>query len=253
MSTSINEFLDAAEASETPATPEPVAETTTTPDVPSEVTPDVAMDAEPAEDADSFDRKYVEKLRKESAGYRERAKRFESAFDGFEESDQEVLLGLAKSLREDPTRGAQEMAAIAKAIMDQIGEGDAPEADAEGESEYLTVEKYKALKEQEAVEDQVRQIEREAVDLGYKKGSPEYQYLLAVAKTLPDADLSKAHAQIKAREQAAVDAYLAQKQQQAGAAPKVPGDVSTPASSERTITNFKDARAALEEYISSGA
>ncbi len=37
------------------------------------VAPSLPDDTEPAEDADSFPRSYVEKLRRESAGYRERA------------------------------------------------------------------------------------------------------------------------------------------------------------------------------------
>jgi len=52
---------------------EPI-EASTDDESPEEVeTPDTPEEIEPAEDADTFPRSYVEKLRRESAGYRERA------------------------------------------------------------------------------------------------------------------------------------------------------------------------------------
>ncbi|SPM31575.1 hypothetical protein [Mycobacterium terramassiliense] len=63
-------------AAETVAADATTAETT--PDAPES---DTAPNDEPAEGADTFDRAYVEKLRKESAGYRDRAKTAEDRAD----------------------------------------------------------------------------------------------------------------------------------------------------------------------------
>src|SRR5687768_15164162 len=63
-------------------------------------TPDAPVET-PAEPT-VFDEKYVKELRSESANYRTKAKPYVEAFDGIEEADRDVFLGLANLYKTDP-------------------------------------------------------------------------------------------------------------------------------------------------------
>lgn len=200
--------------------------------------------AEAPAEPDVFDRAYVEELRGESAKYRTKAKPFLEAFDGIDEADRDTFLYLAQTYKADPVRAAQEMARLAQGLL-----GDEPEAPAApADPEVMTVAKYQEMRREEAIASEAKRIEAEAVGLGYAKGTPEYQYLLAVARN-GDGNIAAAHAYIQQREQAAVQAYLAKKAAEADGAPTVGTGPSAPAGTERQIKTWRDAESAIDELL----
>jgi hypothetical protein len=245
---------DAAfEGADAPAAPTETAPEATpeapAPAVEAPVAPAVEAPAETAEPT-TFPREYVEELRGESANYRTKLREFEAKFEGINEADRDTFLYLMETYKADPAKAAKEMAAIGQAYMDQAGDGEAP-ADASTKAlgpEVMTVEKYQQMRQQEDVETQAGQIRRDAEALGYKAGSPEYGYLLGVAKA-GDGDLNKAHAHIEAQHQARIDAFVAQKAQAAEQFPTAPAEASAPASDARSLKTWRDVEAAIDEMF----
>jgi hypothetical protein len=215
--------------------------------IPAESPAPASNPAESAPEPDVFDRAYVEQLRQESAGYRTKAKPFTDAYDGMDEADRDTFLYLAQTYKSDPVRAAQEMQRLAQGLMgDESDAGDPPAADAA--PDVMTVSKYQEMRKEEAIQAEAKNIERQAVDLGYAKGTPEYQYLLAVARN-GDGDLTAAHGYIQQREQTAIQAYLTRKAAEADGAPTVGSGPSAPASTERQIKTWRDAEAAIDEML----
>lgn len=223
-------------------------------------TSEPSAEGEPAtqDERDTFDRTYVEKLRRESASYRERAKRYQEAFDGYEDGQVDAWLGLARQLREDPRATAQELQALAEQI-NQAYEADleAREAETDQGEQYLTraqVEEIFQERERQAdLQRRVNQIEADARELGYNVApdNEDYQELLWVASRTESGDIRAAHAKIEARNQAIYDRMIA----------KVSGNPNrqvptgtTPAQGEpQKPKTFAEANEALEAWLASQA
>lgn len=237
-------FDGPAEVAEAPA-PETPAATAADLALDHPETPEAPASEAPAQ-PDTFDRAYVEELRQESANYRTQAKPFKEAFEGVDDADRDIFLGLVNLYRSDPAAAAKEMLRLGQGL---IGEDAPAEADAPtGDPQYMTRADYEALKRQEAVEAAATQIERDAKALGYERGTPEYAYLLSAAQTR-GGDLQAAHAYVQEREQAAIQRYIAAKTAEAQNAPVAPADTAAPASSERSLKTWRDVEAAIDELF----
>lgn len=241
-------------------------------DLTEEVTPEPEVnDAAPAADAapesdpfdtgaDSFDRSYVERLRKESASYRTKAKEYEDYakhFEPYNDDDRAVWQEAMRRFNEDPKQGAEYLDAIAKAVLAEYQEQqDADAAPITDENDKpLTRAEYARLREEERVAaeqaKEVERIESEAKALGYEPTSDEYTYLLTVASRLSSGSLEEAHAKIEAAHKARVEAEIARMAAEAAGSPTAPnpGAGNAP-SGERSLKTWEDAdraaRARLE-------
>lgn len=215
-----------------------------------------SLDTEPV--GDVFDRKYVEKLRRESAGYRERAKRYQEAFDGYDEDAVEEWLGYVKNLRVDPKSTAERMADLSKGILEQYevsAEGEvqaAGTAEAQGEeARPFTESDYKRLRAQEQAadiqRDNIRRVEAQARELGYEVGSKAYKQLLNEALELPDGNIQKAHENLQAERQRIIDEYIAEKGLAAGR--RMPAQGVAGGENPPELKTWKDSREALNAFL----
>jgi hypothetical protein len=239
---------DAPAAVETPAAP-------ATPETPAAPADDV--DA-PLPEGDKFERAYVEKLRREAAGYRERAKaaeRYTSAFDGYEDDAVGEWLRLAQQLKADPKSTAAELSQLVEQINAAYAEdveGTPTPEEVQTPEGYLRKEDVERMfqeREQKAdLDRRVVQIENDARNLGYEVGSDSYEELLWNASRLPSGSIQEAHAKIEARNQAIYDKMIADVGGRP--APKVPVG-STPAGTDRAIKTFAEANEALDQWLAS--
>lgn len=255
MSEGIGDFLDQQFAAQDAAAgAPPAAEAPAAP--PAQEAPaaqEAPLDLDGELEGDKFDRPYVERLRREAAAARTRAKELESVFDGYGDDEREGLAQLARMLKEDPRAAANEMKAAYDAIMAQYQEESAPESDFSDADRILTYGEYQKLQEAQAVQAEQRAIEAEARELGYnvKANDTDYRLLLLTAQNqTKTGSLAEAHQILKAREQAVIDKYLAAKAADAENSYQAPADNAgqIPSNSE-PIRSFKDARSALENYI----
>lgn len=207
--------------------------------------------------ADTFDRAYVERLRKENATYRTRAKEYEDYakhFEPYGEEDRAVWTEAMRLFNEDPQQGADYLERIAQAVKAGFTQEQAEAIAADGSDEPLTradLDRIFAEREAKAAEDAaIARIEKQAVELGYDPASEEYAYLLHVASRLPDGDLNKAHAKIQAAEEARFEARLAKMQAEAEDSPVAPsaGAGAAP-SGERQLKTWADADAAFRARL----
>jgi hypothetical protein len=242
--------LDAFLASdgETTAPAEPQAD----PAPATEATTEVEIPELPA-DQDKFDRAYVEKLRREAASYRDRSKKYQTAFDGYEEEAVQEWLTLAEALKTDPKAAAERFAELAEAINEQYKEPEPEIEDTDpelGDNKPLTKAEFERLWSEKAKEADLNQrvvkIEADAQGLGYEKGSERYDYLLWRAGRLPSGSIQEAHEHILREEQSIFD----RKVQEMGGkpAPQVPADGTAP-SGERKIRTFEEANEALDAWL----
>lgn len=241
----------------TDATPEPtenLEETVHTPVEGGDVSsPDDPFDS----GADSFDRAYVERLRKESAQYRTKAKDYETyakAFEPYGDEDRQVWQEAMRLFNEDPAQGADYLERIAQAVKAGFTQEQAEAiADSTDTDEPLTradLDRIFAEKEAAAEKErEIARIESEAKDLGYDPKSDEYTYLLTVASRLPSGSLQEAHKKIEASYQARIDAAFAKKAKEADESPAVPADAGYAPSSERPLRTWKDADAAFRARL----
>lgn len=234
--------------------------------VPASSTPESTVPASPAAESDPFDnaevqtfeRSYVEKLRKEAADRRTAAKAYEDAFSGYSPEQREGWLSLAQSLASDDPTVRAEAAKIMQEVSNDIlgagsitetGEKPAGEPDL-GEKQFLTEEQLEAkLAEREqkaAIDAEVRKVNEEVAALGYKEGTPDYNDLMWRAVNQHDHDLQAAHAARQAERQAVIDSYLADIEK--NGAPRLPG-AGQPGNQPSAITDFKGARASVEARI----
>jgi hypothetical protein len=230
-----------------PVTP-PAAPVVETPAAPVVETP-IDLDGELPE-GDKFDRPYVERLRKEAANARLKAKQYGDVFDQYEDADRQAFLDLAKMLRENPKAAAEEMSAAAQEILKQYNQAVADPSVDTGDSEFMTKAEYARLQQESAIAAETISIENEARELGYTVSvkDVDYRLLLTIAQNETNGDLQSAHAKLEARNQGVIDAYLASKADDANG-PKVPSDTAQIPGSAEPIKTFKDARAGLEAYI----
>lgn len=242
----INSFLDSLEAP--PETVEPVGAPEATPE-PAEAAPaeSSGVDALPA-----WAQKEIRDARKEAQSLRERAKPFAEVFDGYADDDREVLLTLARLVKEDPTQGAsyaRQIADVLEGLTPAEAKAEIAEATAEAGSGLTEERLLQILEEREAKrerEAQVLSIEQEAKALGYEPNSKSYVELLWIANNQTKGDIAKAHEQITAERQKIIDDYLAQKANETSTASPNAG---TAPSSERKISNLNDSKSALNDYL----
>jgi hypothetical protein len=220
---------------------------------------DVELDELPA--GDSFDRKYVEKLRRENASYRERAKKFETAFEGYEDGAVEEWKSLISGFKSDPAAAAQYMADLSANVLQQFNQLpedkkqevlDDANAHLDADEKPLTrreLEQFYAQKQEEQeLSGMVQDIEYEATELGYNLKSREYKLLLMTAQEIPSGDLKEAHNILMADRQRAIDEYVTSKGKDAGRKVPVGNLVGVPDTSNQ-IKSFKDAKTALEQFL----
>jgi hypothetical protein len=232
--------------------------------------PAPAVDPDPFDTgADMFERKYVEKLRHESAGYRERlrqqeeiAKAYTDVYGQYSDEERAVWFELAKTFREDPEAAAKRMEEIATAVRgwkQQPPAADptppaAPPADPAADRGLTRAELDQILAERE----QAAELERltQGVNdtvrgFGYEPDSVEGIAIMRLALTETNGDLDKAHAAWKAREQAIIDRYIAEKEQQGGVTPPAGG--SAPSGEKAGPKNLQESsRAAMERMRALG-
>lgn len=203
---------------------------------------------------ETFDRKYVEKLRRENASYRERAKKFESVFEGYEEGAVDEWRELITNYRSDPKGVAERMKDLSEAILSQFSpqeQEQIAEAMQDGEDMPLTRSEFNKLmserEQQWEMDSLVADIESEARELGYNLKSREYKILLMTAKELPSGSIQEAHELLLSERQRYVDEAVAAMEKEAGR--RVPSGIVGVPDDAKSIKDFKDAKAALANFL----
>ena len=235
-----------------------------------DVAPDTApvadsapADAAPAPEAtpepDSFSREYVQELRREAQGYREKFVPFRDAFDGYADEDREFLLDIARTAKEDPARAAELMRTAAEQLA-AAGQPPAPPEfdpyDPDSLRQFIQAEAknlYQSEKSAEAQQQSVEALNKQVVEMGYAEGSPEYMALLWSAHNEHGGDIQKAH---EVREQArqaerqkVIDEYLAGKAGAANGMPQPTPQTGGAAPASETPKDFGQARAAVNARL----
>ncbi len=213
--------------------------------------------ADPFEDekVQTFDRQYVERLRKEAAGHRTKHTPYEEAFGDYSEEDRAVFLDLAKTFAADPVKGTERFEQLAAGLRKQYPGEKTPTAEelkAEAGVEGDPAEKpmtrseldayMKEQRETEATEAAVKSITAE-VSAAYPAGTSEHREVLWLAANKTGGDIKAALAMQAEKEQAIVDKFLTGKKAQAGGAHPVTGH-GDPSGDSKTPKTWKDARAA---------
>lgn len=160
--------------------------------------------------ADSFDRAYVEKLRREAAGYRTKAQPYEEVFSAYDDEEREFLLSVTRDLG-----NPEKQADAARRLRDLSARLLEEEEEVQSERDKpLTLAELEARESKKAEEAQqraaVEAVEKEAVDLGYEKGTPDYAFLMYMAANHHDGSLADAHKAIADGRQAIIDNYVAE-------------------------------------------
>lgn len=213
---------DAAPAAEAPASEAPAAEES------------IDLDGELT--GDTFDRGYVEKVRREAAKHRTSAKelqqKYESLFEGFDDpADVQYLVDLARNTLNDPSATLKDWERVYNNIREMAGAGE-PDALPEDSDEDrpLTRADLERIERERAVDAAQRQIQKEAEELGYSDPqSHQYRSLMWIAANDREVagDIQKAHAKLEAEREAlrqeGVAAYLKQIEENADAFPPVAG------------------------------
>lgn len=199
---------------------------------------------------DTFDRQYVEKLRRESAGYRDKLRSYEeqySVFDGYDDEERAVWKDLASTWKQDPRAAAEAMNQIAQSVLEQ------KMAEAAEAEEPLTRGEFQRMQAEAKAEAQrqadVGRVEHEARELGYDLSSRAYRVLLLTASELPSGDLAEAHAMLEADRQRDRDEYKAQLMRDAEQSPMPPAGNGSSPSGERQLKSWADAEAAMEARL----
>ena len=207
--------------------PEPVAAAVEAPEPVVE-----APAAEAAPDPDMFPRSYVEELRQEAAQHRTRAKKYEEAFQGYDDDTRDAFLQFAQ-LQYAASQGDQEAIAALEEFyadddeeaVEESDEADRPltRAEAEEMARELAREEYTRLTQEreqfQAQQQMVANVRSTAEAMGYEFGTPEYKMLLTFANeddviSLDD-PLAEADKRMKAWQQSFISAHTGQKAEQA--------------------------------------
>ena len=230
------------------------------------VTPDAApqdtQQADSQPEPDSFDRAYVEELRREAAGYRTRLREVESYFDGYSEEERDAL-GQYLQLSRAAEQGDPEAIQILNELFagDQEWDGQDEQYDptqtfdedyfrqlARQEAEQL----YMQEQAQQAQVQAVQSIQQTAEQMGYQQGSEDYILLLKFANDLDPSEhpdlLAAADQQVKAYRQQIIDSYIAEKQQQASG-PRTPASNGAAPNLGQPPRTLAEARQALHDRL----
>lgn len=179
---------------------------------------------DPFDDAkvETFERKYVEKLRGESAKYRTQAKELSAKFEGIDEGILDGLLGVAKAYETDPDAAREVLQTLMEGLTPAEQEALKEELSTEEEKKTLTAEEVEQmLADREAAKEAEK---AEAAQLeGLKKSITELGYDLDEANPNPDTallfffagqqtgdgakDFTKAHAEVQALKQKVISDY----------------------------------------------
>lgn len=226
-------------------------------------------DSDPFDDegVTQFDRAYVEKLRKENAKYRDRAKPYESAFAGYSDEAREfVLSNLVPSLISDYEGTIKALASelgITQAEAEQVVEDATQGAEEEkpltrAEAEKLWAEREQAREAEAEAKRAQEQIVAEAKELGFDlnagKGTREHadaQFLLILARDSFDGDLKKAAEAIEAGRQQLIAEHIEKLNAENGKAPAPVSSGAVGAKSSAAPTSLKEATAQASAYLES--
>jgi hypothetical protein len=216
----------------------------------------------PTQEPDTFDRAYVEELRREAAGYRTQLREVESYFDGYTPEERDAL-GQYLQLSRAAEQGDQEAIAILNELFDdgqnvddQMDDPfDMPMLDEDYLREMARQEAYELFSQEQAQRDQeqaVAQVQSTAEQMGYDQGSEDYILLLKFANDLDPAEhpdlLAAADQQVKAYKQQIIDSYINEKQQQANG-PRTPQSNGSAPSLAQPPRTLAEARQALHDRL----
>lgn len=266
----------------TPATPEFVNETEAVQSVadPADISPHVAEPAQeapeveaPAADAafdpdvaDMFPRDYVEELRRENAKYRSRAREYEQAFDGYDDDTRAALLQYV-ALTRRAEAGDQEAQWELNAWLNDDEPDDEPDFAGMDAEQYLELVRTEARAEAQRIvaereqyqsqEQAVGWVREQAAEYGFQYGTPDYRLFIDFAQQIDANDhpdvLAAAADQVRAYHRSIIeaqqDAYLAEKEAQNLAAPKVAGTGTSPNLAAGPPKTFAEARARFDERL----
>jgi hypothetical protein len=192
---------------------------------------EVPAEPDPAPEPDTFDRAYVEELRREAAGYRTRAKSYDDAFQGYDDETREAFLEYARlsyaAQSGDP--------AAVEALQQFMGGDDEPEVEPEPVIDPIEAARAAAREETERVlterEQRAEQakavsaVQEQARDMGYDTTSADYVLLMRFANEPEvlslDDPMAEAHTRVQAYHQAIVEQHLAAKSAQADGSPTI--------------------------------
>lgn len=199
-----------------------------------------------------FDRAYVQKLRQEAAGYRTKARQYDT-LESYDEADRKVWLQMAELYKSDPVAAAEYMEAIAKGVRGAAAPV-TPEPQPGDDAPLTRADIQALLAERDnaaAVAAQKAQIEHEATELGYKVGSRQYKYLIQTAMDDTSGDLKAAHEAIEAEYQARIDQFVGQKAREVDGSPVAPAAAAgAPPSGETAAPkDFRSASRQLREFL----
>lgn len=217
-------------------------------------------------EGDTFPREYVEKLRREAAEHRVRAREIESKFDGYTPEEKSRYLTLVEQLRDDPESALEEFEGVTSRLRKQLGKEIAvadeaptpvpePKVAPTGLSEEdigrIVAERLAAEKAEAAQQSDVERTfaEAEALDDSYKTRGGKAM-LFAVAQEM-GGTLAEAHESIQAQKQAEIEAAVAEFQQglRTGAKhpPRLPTGDGAVAEDKGPPKTLEEAKARAEE------
>lgn len=240
--------------------PEPVAAPETPPEatIP-EPAPEPEAESTP-EQVETFDREYVEKLRKENAQWRTRARDYE---DTFGELDDEIRNGWLELIRTANSGDPEAMQMLGQALGFVGDEEPQPTGDflTREEAARIAREQAEAVWAQGSAEQQqqqaVRDVETQAKSLGYDNGTPEYIELLYFANSIDPESLNPgenlleaADRQVKEYRQQQYDAWIASKEEEARNTPSAPNGNGVAPQISQAPKTWEEARNSLHERLS---
>lgn len=215
------------------------------------------IDADLPDGVTSFDRAYVEKVRKEAADRRVRLKPYEETFGEASDDEREALLELNALLLKDPAAGARRMLELSKAIggdeFDQWLTAEPAPLTAE-EAQRIWDENNKTQEQARAQAEAEQAVFSRIKELGYTENSPEAANLVWRAYNQFDGDLDKAHEAVQGDVQKIIDAFVESKAGKNASFPPVTSGGGGPADpAGGPPKTFADARAAAEARIDAQA
>ena len=211
-------------------------------------------------DGETFDRAYVEKLRKESGGYRTKLREMEDSFSGFSDDDRTWWFDMANRLGKPQTQeefdealqyGYETFKTLAGVEDPASTTEEVKDMDEEADPQYMTKDEYEAAaKKQEEKftnERRVADYIKRAEALGYEQNTPDFADLMYRAQQLKG-DLDKAHEQRGEIKEKVIEEYLAAKAKDKSDSVKLPGasEGREGPESEKSVSSFGDATAAAE-------
>ena len=218
-----------------------------------------SVDTEPAptseSNSDTVSREEYEKLQRENQKYREKFQPWERAFQSFDDQDRDLLTRWLPTFRTDPDQfvaiGQQIISGLTPEQQEAVGDAVAEAEQASGAD--LTPEKIAEIvaaelekREQTAAERAAQnEIQSELKGLGLEPDTMEYQAVLWLALNETNGDLKKAHEAFAARQQKAIDDFVASKSNGPTLPPK--GTAASPA--REPIKDLADAKRKAAAFL----